>query len=81
MAREAMDICLQVLKESNKSRFDRYSAKDSELIVSHITFWDCHVHIFSDNLEIAVYMYRGERSQHINLYYLTTCLDCPTKMT
>ena len=25
MAREAMDICLRVLKKSNKSRFDDYS--------------------------------------------------------
>ena len=27
MAREAMDICLRVLKESSKSRFDSYSVK------------------------------------------------------
>jgi len=50
MTREAMDICLLVLKESNKSRFDSYSVRNSELIVSHITFRDCHEHIFSDNL-------------------------------
>ena len=50
MAREAMDICLRWLKESNKSRFDSYSVRNSELIVSHITFRDCRVHIFSDNL-------------------------------
>ena len=47
MAREAMDVCLRVLKESNKSKFDSYSAtKNSVLIISHITFRDCHVHIF-----------------------------------
>ena len=46
MALEAMDICLQVLKESSKSRFDSYSV----LIISHISFWDCRVHILSDNL-------------------------------
>ena len=46
MALGAMDICLQVLKESSKSRFDSYSV----LIVSRISFWDCRVHIFSDNL-------------------------------
>ena len=46
MTREAMDVCLLVLKESSKSRFDSYS----ELIVSHITFRDCREHIFSDNL-------------------------------
>ena len=28
MAREATDICLRVLKESNKSRFDSYSVKN-----------------------------------------------------
>ena len=50
MAGEAMDICLRVLKESNKSRFDSYSVRNSVLITSHITFRDCRVHIFSDNL-------------------------------
>ena len=51
-----MDICLRVLKESNKlSRFDSYNVKNSVLIVSHITFRDCRVHIFSTTfLEIAV---------------------------
>ena len=48
MGGEAMDICL--LKESNKSRFDSYSVRNSESIVSHITFRDCRVHIFSGNL-------------------------------
>ena len=39
-------------KESNKSRFDSYSVRNSDcvLIISHITFWDFRVHIFSDNL-------------------------------
>ena len=56
MAGEAMDVCLRVLKESNKSRFDRYSFRNSELIVSHITFRDCRVDIFFPTtfLEIAV---------------------------
>ena len=45
-----MDICLQVLKESNKSRFDSYRVRNSVLIISHITFLDCRVHIFADNL-------------------------------
>ena len=54
-----MDICLRVLKESSKSRFDsysvrnsiyQYSIRNSVLNISHITFWDCRVHIFSDNL-------------------------------
>ena len=55
MAREAMDVCLCVLKENNKSRFDSYSVRNSVLIISQITFRDCRVHIFSTTfLEIAV---------------------------
>ena len=51
MTREATDVCLRVLKESEKSRFiDSYSFRNSVLIISHITFRDCRVHIFSDNL-------------------------------
>ena len=50
MAREAIDICLQVVKESNKSRFDSYKVRNSVLRISHITFRDCCVHISSDNL-------------------------------
>ena len=52
MAGEAVDICLRVLKESNKSRFDSYSVRNSVLIISHITFRDCRVHMFSDNLSL-----------------------------
>ena len=56
MAGEALDICSRVLMESNKSRFDSYSARNSVLIISHITFRDCRVHIFPTTfLEIAVY--------------------------
>ena len=50
MAREAMDVCLRVLKESNKRSFDRYSVWNSVLIISHITFRDRRVHILADNL-------------------------------
>ena len=50
MAREAVDVCLRVLKESNKRRFDSYSVWNSVLIISHITFRDRRVHIFADNL-------------------------------
>ena len=57
MAREAMDLCLRVLKESNKSRFDSYSVRNSVLIISHITFRDCRVHIFDDNLSRNSFMY------------------------
>ena len=50
IARETMDVCLRVLKQSNKSRFDSYSVRNSVLIISQITFWDCRVQISSDNL-------------------------------
>ena len=37
MAREATDICLRVLKESNKSMFDRYSRQ--EQCIDHIPYY------------------------------------------
>ena len=46
----ALDVCLRVLKESNKRSFDSYSVLNSVLIISHVTFWDRRVHIFADNL-------------------------------
>ena len=46
MVREIMDVRLRMLKESNKSRLDSYSVRNSVLIISHITFRDCRVHIF-----------------------------------
>ena len=49
MAKGAMDICLRLLKESKKGRFYSCSVRSSILIISHITFGDCHLHIFSDN--------------------------------
>ena len=56
MEREATDICSRVLMESNKSRFNSTVVRNSVLIISHITFRDCHVHIFPTTfLEIAVY--------------------------
>ena len=45
-----MDVCLRVLKESNKCSFDSYNVRNSVLSISHITFLACRVHIFSDNL-------------------------------
>ena len=50
MARKAIDVCLRVLKESNESRFDSYSFRNSVLNISHITFRDCRVHSFTDNI-------------------------------
>ena len=40
----------QLRLTSNKSRFNSYSVRNSVLIISHITFRDCRVHIFSDDL-------------------------------
>ena len=49
-----MDVCLRLLKESKKSRFDNCSVRNSILIISLITFRDCRVHIFPTTfLEIA----------------------------
>ena len=45
-----MKMCLRVLTESNKSRFDSYSVRNSVSFMSHITFRDRRVPIFSDNL-------------------------------
>ena len=51
-----MDVCLRVLKESNKSRFYSYSVRNSLLIISHITFRDFRLHIFPTTfLEIAAF--------------------------
>ena len=56
MAREAMEVCLRMLKESNKGRFDSCNVRNSVLIISHITFRDCRLHIFSDNLSRNSYI-------------------------
>ena len=50
MAQEAMEVCLRVLKERNKSRFDSYGVRHILLVISRITFRDCRVHFFSDSL-------------------------------
>ena len=69
MAGEAMDVCLRVLKESNKSRFDSYSVRNSELIVFHTTFLDCRVHIFYDNFPRNGCIREGN---HAELYFAMT---------
>ena len=56
IALATMDVCLRALKESSKTRFDSYSVRNSVLIISHITFRDCRVHIFPTTFfKIAVY--------------------------
>ena len=55
VAREAMEVCLRVLKKSSKSRFDGYSVRSSVLIISHISFKIVACTIFPTTfLEIAV---------------------------
>ena len=46
-----MDVLLRVPKESNKSRFDSCSVSNSALIISHITFRDYRMHIFTCTAE------------------------------
>ena len=46
LARKAMEMCLRVLKESNKVGSTATVVRNSVLIISHITFRDCRVHIF-----------------------------------
>ena len=72
MAEEVMDICLQVLMESNKSRVNSYSVRNSVLNISHITFWDCRVHILFNNLSRNSCMW-----QYLPLFSLgnTLCID------
>ena len=62
MARKAIGVCLRMLKESNNRRFDSNSVRKSVLIVSHVTFWDCRVHIFYDNLTRNSFILRSGAS-------------------
>ena len=50
MAREAMGVCLRGLKETTKVGSTATVSRTSVLILSHITFRDCCVHSFCDNL-------------------------------
>ena len=61
-----MDVCLQVLKQNNKSRYDSCKVRNSLLIIIHssIAFRDCRVHNFPTTFfEIAV----NERCRKENL--------------
>ena len=60
MTREAVDVCLRVLKESNKSRFDSYSVRNSVLIIRPILHFEIVACTFFPTtfLEIAVYQTR-----------------------
>ena len=80
MTQEAMDVCLRVLKESNKTNFYSYSVRNSVLIISHITFQDCRVHIFADNLSENSCMSTSQRCLPHNSVFFTGVLTiriCP----
>ena len=48
--RKAMDVCLRG-KQGKQPKQVRQLQYEEQSIQSYlITFWDCHVHIFSDNL-------------------------------
>ena len=70
MAREAIDVCLRMLKESNNKKFDSYSVRNNVLIISHVTFRDCRVHILSDNLSRNSCIWTGDPAK--NNYFSTT---------
>ena len=56
MGQAAVDVCLRVLKESNKRSLDSYTCtvRNSVLIISYITFRDCREHILPTTfLEIS----------------------------
>ena len=62
-------------KESNKSRFDSYSVMNSVLIISYITFRDCRVHIFSDNLSRNSCILRSQSAYKDNRNLSSMVLD------
>ena len=75
-------LCFRVLKRSSKSRFDSSSFRNSVLIISHITFRDCRMHFFSDNLSRNSCIQdlrtidpptRNLRSSSSNLLVVTLC--------
>ena len=36
--------------KQQKYRFDSHNVRNGVFVISHITFWDCSMHIFSDKL-------------------------------
>ena len=62
---EAMDVCLRVLKESNKSRFDSYSRQ--EQCIDHISYYLSglsRAH-FSDNLSRNSCIHNGQNNKQL----------------
>ena len=67
MVLEPMDVCLRVLKESNKSRLDSY-------IVENCNFRDCRVHIFSNSLSRDSCLAKMFVSISLYLFIFDLCL-------
>ena len=58
LARKAMEMCLRVLKESNKSRFDSYSRQ--EQCIDHIPYYLSRLsraHFFQQPTPLAIKRY------------------------
>ena len=73
MVREATDICLRVLKESSKSRFDSFSRY--EQCIDHIPYYLSglsRAHFFRQPFSKQLYTQRGPRSSSLSLYKLPT---------
>ena len=85
MAREAMDVCLRGLKKAIKVGSTATVSRTSVLIISHITFWECRVHSFYDNLSRNscihfVYSYVPYVENLVTRHKFTFC-DCSVNVT
>ena len=63
--------------KGNKKRLDSYSDWNSLLIISHITFWECRMHIFlaTTFLEITVYQMVAALTSSIVWLHGTFCVS------
>ena len=74
MTRKAMDVCLLVLKLSNKSRFDSYSVRNSGHIPYYLSGLS-RAHFFSDNLYFHFFTRKGTWKVVINHYCANSAND------
>ena len=76
LVRKAMEMCLRVLKESNRSRFDSYSRQ--EQCIDHIPYYLSGLSraLFPTTfLEIAVYIHI--QGTYVNLFILKVMTEAP----
>ena len=69
-----MEMCLRVLKESNKSRFDSYSRQEQCIDYIPFTFRDWRVHIFSD-IYLSVFLNSLKRKYVSNCKFSIAVID------